>query len=459
MILKGLYHPSRLTKSVSYRFGIRQFKLPDLGEKIKEAVVKKWTVKVGDQIEEFDTVAEVATDKLYTEIPSPYKGRVQKLYYQEEEACNVGDVLLDIDTEEADDDPKGYNSQNWSLNRSTRDMELKNERTVLEHTEILASPAVRLLAKKLNVRMDDVQSNHKSGRILKEDIYAYLYEIENSSSKLKDEVKKVAKDAEDRSVVQKSLPAISPKETETRIPVQRSSQVIQDRQVLKFGLFEQGMVKSMTLATTVPHFNLHDECDITELEAIRKSLKNEGKGYSLFSYIVKAYSLAINTVPKMNASYYPDSSPYEYLLNSLHNISIAIDSPQGLAAPNIKNVNNLSIADINDSIKELQKLTAEGRLSGHHLTGGTIALSNIGTISGSLAAPLNLPNQVCIVALGKLTDKPVYNEATGSFRPRKVLPISFGCDHRVLDGATVARFSLAWKQVLENPGLMLTQLR
>lgn len=302
----------------------------------------------------------------------------------------------------------------------------------------MASPAVRALAKQLGINLDKVTSS-TGDKLTKKDVQSY---VKGSRVDTKEPI---------------NQPKLEPPtSTPNRFDQTASSQNVQT--AVKMSLFEQGMVKSMTAALSVPHFNLHDEYDVTELETLRKSLKAHGSHVTLFALTVKAFSLAIAQVPRINASYDPISSLYECTLNSAHNISIAIDSPQGLAAPNLKNVEQMSAMEVHTAIRELQRLTAEGRLGANQLQGGTVALSNIGTLTGSFAAPLNLPGQVCIVALGRLRITPMYDTA-GQLRPRQVLPVSFGCDHRVLDGATVARFSLAWKRLMENPGLILVALR
>ena len=451
-MLKTIASYSKICKSINRGFVIQQFRLPDLGEKIKEATVKKWVVKEGDLVDEFDTVAEVATDKLFTEIPSPYKGRIQKLLYKEDEACNVGDVLLEIDTEETSERQSEMAVDIEKFDDNVKKTEVESNHST-ERAKVLASPAVRALAKELNIKLEDVKPDRPNEIVTKADVYSY---INNQKGQSRIEQTKLQKEKTKPSK-QKHGHGAQPSKEE--VQTKRSTKIQNEQTPVKMKLFEQGMVKSMTHAATVPHFNLHDEFDLTQLEAFRQSLKAQGYGVTLFSFIVKAFSLAIDSVPRVNASYYPENNEFECHLNSVHNVSIAIDSPQGLAAPNIKNVESLSISEINSHIKELQKITADGKLTSYHLEGGTIALSNIGTITGSFAAPLNLPNQVCIVALGKLNTKPIFSTTTNTFEPKKILPVSFGCDHRVLDGASVARFSLAWKNLLENPGLMLTKLR
>ena len=172
--------------------------------------------------------------------------------------------------------------------------------------------------------------------------------------------------------------------------------------------------------------------------------------------LVKTFSLALKQYPIMNSLYHPEANPYEYSTHSSHNISIAIDSPNGLVVPFIKSVNTLNLGDIQQELERLRTLAKEARLTSKELQGGTICLSNIGTIGGTHACPLILPPQVCIVAIGKLQSVPKYKN--GELVERKILNVSYGCDHRVIDGATAARFSNHWKQLIENPYLSIAEM-
>lgn len=172
--------------------------------------------------------------------------------------------------------------------------------------------------------------------------------------------------------------------------------------------------------------------------------------------LIKTFSLALKQYPKMNALYNPEVNPYEYNIHSSHNISIAIDSPNGLVVPHIKEVNNLNLGDIQLELERLRNLAAAAKLTSKELQGGTVCLSNIGTIGGTHACPLILPPQVCIVAIGKLQSVPKFKN--GELVERKTINVSYGCDHRVVDGATVARFSNHWKQLIENPYLSIAEM-
>jgi 2-oxoisovalerate dehydrogenase E2 component (dihydrolipoyl transacylase) len=162
--------------------------------------------------------------------------------------------------------------------------------------------------------------------------------------------------------------------------------------------------------------------------------------------LIKTFSMALKKYPRINSTYRPENNEFEYTTHYNHNISIAIDSPNGLVVPNIKNTQNLSLLNIQDEIERLRKLSTDAKLTGNELNNGTVCISNIGTIGGIMANPLILAPQVCIVAIGKLQTVAKWRD--GQWVPRNVINVSFGCDHRIIDGATVAKFSNEWKALL-----------
>ena len=164
--------------------------------------------------------------------------------------------------------------------------------------------------------------------------------------------------------------------------------------------------------------------------------------------------------------------PFEYTILEDHNVSVAIDTPNGLMAPNLKAVQTKSIRQIQQDLFVLRDLAEQGRIGQNELFGGTIGLSNIGSIGGTYAGPLNIPGQVCIVAIGRTREVPgfvnpvsVNGKTLYDVEMRKVVSsshqinVSFGCDHRVLDGATVTRFCNRWKEILEQPEKLLVELQ
>ena len=222
----------------------------------------------------------------------------------------------------------------------------------------------------------------------------------------------------------------------------------------------KAMSKSMNEALKIPHFGYYDEIDMTKLVQLRKDLKSttESRGVKLsyMPFIVKAASLALTQYPIINSSIDVNAETLTYKHN--HNIGVAMDTAQGLLVPNIKAVQNLSVFEIAAELTRLHHVGLAGKLTSQDLTGGTFSLSNIGSIGGTYASPVILPPEVAIGALGKLRTLPRYN-AKGEVYPATVMNVSWSADHRLLDGATVARFSNLWKDYLENPASMVLDLK
>ncbi|MGH0184043.1 UNVERIFIED_CONTAM: hypothetical protein FKN15_013481 [Acipenser sinensis] len=250
--------------------------------------------------------------------------------------------------------------------------------------------------------------------------------------------------------------------------------------------FHKAMVKTMSAALKIPHFGYCDEIDLTQLAELREELKSlaESRGVRLsyMPFFIKAASLGLLHYPILNASlddscqnitykaaslgllHYPilnaslDDSCQNITYKASHNIGLAMDTQQGLIVPNVKNVQMLSIFDIAAELNRLQTLGATGQLGTNELTGGTFTISNIGSIGGTYAKPVILPPEVAIGALGKIQALPRFN-AKGEVVKAHIMNVSWSADHRIIDGATMSRFSNLWKSYLENPASMLMDLK
>jgi len=213
------------------------------------------------------------------------------------------------------------------------------------------------------------------------------------------------------------------------------------------------MVESVS---TIPHFTYCEEIDMTDLMALRASLKqqysDQGIKLTMMPFFVKAMSLALNEFPILNSQLNDDASEIHYL--SAHNIGMAVDSKIGLLVPNIKNVGALSIIDIANEVARLTDSARAGRLSMPDLSDGTITISNIGALGGTVATPIINKPEVAIVALGKVQKLPRFDD-NGEVVARSIMQVSWSGDHRVIDGGTIARFCNLWKSYLENPSKML----
>ncbi|KAF1794242.1 Chloramphenicol acetyltransferase-like domain [Phytophthora cactorum] len=239
---------------------------------------------------------------------------------------------------------------------------------------------------------------------------------------------------------------------------------LQQDTVVPLTPIQKMMVKSMNAALKIPHFGYADEIRMDALYELRKELKPlaelRGVKLSFMPFIIKAASLALKHYPMLNATV--NESESELTLVAAHNISVAMDTPTGLIVPNVKNVQAKSIIEIAEDLNRLQQLAVAGKLAPSDLTGGSfsfalIRISNIGSIGGTYMSPVLMVPQVAIGAIGQIQKLPRYDEE-GNVEPVRLMKVSWSGDHRVIDGATMARFSNQWKAYLETPVSMLTEM-
>jgi len=226
------------------------------------------------------------------------------------------------------------------------------------------------------------------------------------------------------------------------------------------------MVQTMNASNAIPQFGYSDEIQMDALIALRNQLKHspppstaygntqskDGLKISYMPFIIKATSLALRQFPQLNA--HVNNSCSHVTHKSCHNIGLAMDTARGLLVPNIKNVQRLSIWQIATELNRLQALGKIGSIGRSDLTAGTFTLSNIGSIGGTYTRPLLVVPEVMIGALGKFQLLPRYN-SSGHVIPLNLMMVSWSADHRVVDGATCARFSNLWKYYIEHPAAML----
>ncbi|XP_038167305.1 lipoamide acyltransferase component of branched-chain alpha-keto acid dehydrogenase complex, mitochondrial [Arvicola amphibius] len=417
-----------------------QFKLSDIGEGIREVTIKEWYVKEGDTVSQFDSICEVQSDKASVTITSRYDGVIKRLYYNLDEIAYVGKPLIDIETEALKDSEEDVVETPAVSHEEHTHQEIKGQKT-------LATPAVRRLAMENNIKLSEVVGSGKDGRILKEDILNFLEKQTGAilPPSPKAEITPPLPQAKDRPF---PTPVSKP-------PVFTGK----DRTEPVTG-FQKAMVKTMSAALKIPHFGYCDEVDLTELVKLREELKPvalaRGIKLSFMPFFLKAASLGLLQFPILNASV--DENCQSITYKASHNIGIAMDTELGLIVPNVKNVQVRSVFEIALELNRLQKLGSSGQLSTTDLTGGTFTLSNIGSIGGTYAKPVILPPEVAIGALGAIKALPRFDQK-GEVYKAQMMNVSWSADHRIIDGATMSRFSNLWKSYLENPAFMLLDLK
>ena len=334
----------------------------------------------------------------------------------------------------------------------------------------LATPAVRHLAKEQDVDITDVTGTGRGGRVLKEDIYKFVYE--------KNAITGDQRDSQDS----------TSQMTRTNSNGQDAEQ---HEERVALTPIQTQMFKSMTRSLSIPHFLYSDEYNLDALTSLRARLNkhhhhhlNDGrpndapavKRLSALPFIIKAVSLALIEFPLLNArldTSSSTSSSLEIILRSQHNIGIAISTPHGLVVPNIKNVASKSILNIAAEVHHLQTLALSNRLSPIHLTGGTFTVSNIGSLGGTYVSPLIVANEVAILGVGKARVVPAFvadddddddNQEQQHNNDEKLVKRTIGCfswcaDHRIIDGAMMAQMAERVRMFVEQPDLMLVGMK
>ncbi|XP_027014941.2 lipoamide acyltransferase component of branched-chain alpha-keto acid dehydrogenase complex, mitochondrial isoform X2 [Tachysurus fulvidraco] len=416
-----------------------------------EVTVKEWYVKEGDRVSQFDSICEVQSDKASVTITSRYDGVIRKLYYDVDSIALVGKPLIDIETNGGHAvAPEEDVMETPALSQEEHThQEIKGHKTQ-------ATPAVRRIAMENNIKLSEVVGTGKDGRILKEDILNFI-------SKQTGAILPPSPFQEIQPPPPTPPPSAKLKEKK---PLSIPTPVIprpvftgKDRTEPLKG-FHKAMVKTMTAALKIPHFGYKDEVDISRLVRLRSELKDvvepRGVKLSYMPFFIKAASLALHHFPILNASV--DEACQNITYKAAHNIGLAMDTPQGLLVPNIKNVQMLSLFEIATELNRLQALGVTGQLGTTDLTGGTFTLSNIGSIGGTYAKPVILPPEVAIGALGKIQILPRFNSKDEVVKAH-IMYVSWSADHRIIDGATMCRFSNLWRSYLENPASMVLDLK
>ena len=296
---------------------------------------------------------------------------------------------------------------------------------------------MRGLLKEFQVNIEHVTGSGKDGRVLKEDVHKFV------------SARDTVPQSTDQGPAQPTAHIDYGPQRETPI----SLTPIQSQ-----------MFKTMTRSLSIPHFVYADEINLTPLSILRQSLNINPTSLQKLSYlpfIIKAMSIALKDFPLLNARVQTSTDTSvapKLIMREKHNIGVAMDTPQGLLVPNIKNVAALSILDIASQLTHLQSQAMASKLSATDLTGGTITVSNIGSIGGTYVSPVLVQSEVAILGVGKARIVPAFDES-GEVVKRTVGNFSWSADHRVIDGATMARMGERIRALLEDPGLMLANLR
>ncbi|XEO93154.1 dihydrolipoyllysine-residue acetyltransferase [Latilactobacillus sakei] len=430
--------------------GVYQFKLPDIGEGIAEGEIQKWAVAEGDTIAEDDTLLEVQNDKSVEEIPSPVSGKIVKILVGEGEVATVGQVLVEIDAPghntatasapvAAESAPQTSTATNNSSDTSVVAISDPNRK-------VLAMPSVRQFARENNVDISQVPATGKHGRTTKEDIQNFM---QNGTAPV----------ASTTTTDTKSVPVTTatPEPAVAVKPYESATPELETRE--KMSPTRKAIAKAMvTSKHTAPHVTLFDEVEVSKLMTHRKKFKDVAAKKDIkltfLPYIVKALVTVLRDFPTLNASI--DDTTSEIVYKHYINVGIATDTDHGLYVPNIKDADSKSIFAIAKEIGENTQKALDNKLKPAEMSGGSMTISNIGSIGGGWFTPVVNYPEVAILGVGRIGTEPIVNE-DGELAVGKVLKLSLSFDHRLIDGGTAQRAMNELKELLADPELLLME--
>ena len=405
----------------------KNIKVPNIGE-FKNVEIIEVLINKGQKIKKNDPLITIESDKSSVEIPSPDDGTVLSLSVKIGDKVSEGDEIIEIETNEVlekIEPPKTKETNEVKKIEIKKNVEPKNLITTSFSSRTTASPKARKFARELGVDINEVSGSEREGRVIESDIK--LFVASNS----------------DKNVIHqnKNIPKI-----EQEYPHSEFGEIeIKDIPRVK-KLSSKYLMNSWS---KIPHVTNHDEADITELEEFRTSLTDiytgEKKKITPLAFIVKALTASLKKFPNFNTSIDQIESG-KMTIKKYYHVGIAVDTPNGLMVPKLRNANNKNISLISKELKKISQECRDLKIDKKELFGGSMTITSLGGIGGSFFTPIiNFP-EVAILGVGKSEKKQVFCD--GKFVTRTMLPLSLSYDHRIIDGAEAARFNNDLKENL-----------
>ena len=408
-----------------------EIKVPNIGD-FKDVEIIEVLVSEGQILQKNDPVITIESDKSSVEIPSNFEGKIKSLKIKVGDKVSEGDLILIIEnksqTEKSEEEKPNIEKEFKKI--KVIKPEIKQPSSVKQaqsssHEVPSASPKARKFARELGVDITQVEGSEKDGRVIENDIKKFVLSKPKNIKETKDDKRNKIKNEFEHSdfgeIEIKDIPRVKK-------------------------LSSTYLTNSWT---TIPHVTNHDEADITEMENFRSSLTNMYTGEKIkitpLAFIIKALVASLKKFPSFNSSI-DQIETGKMTLKKYFHIGIAVDTPNGLMVPKIRNVNNKKISLLSKELKEVSELCRNLKIDKKELFGGSMTITSLGGIGGSFFTPIiNFP-EVAILGVGKSQKKQIF--INGKFKTRTMLPISLSYDHRIIDGAEAARFNNDLKENL-----------
>lgn len=431
---------------------LKKVLIPDIGD-FKEVPVIEVLVKTGDRVKAEDSLITLESDKATIEIPAPYPGLVKEILVKAGDKVSQGSTVLTLEV--SDDNRAETHSEvaeTASVQKEIAPQPQHDAKPVVNQppqnlpqivstvsnapSKAHASPSIRRFARELGVNLDLITGSGPKHRILKEDVQAYV-KAELSKSR-----------GAGTGAALNLLPW--PQVNFAKFGPVELKPLTRIKQISGANLHRNWVM--------IPHVTQFDEADITDLEALRKESNDSGKEnrvkLTLLAFLMKALIAPLKKFPEFNASLDNDSNGEANLIvKHYYHLGFAVDTANGLVVPVIKDVDQKGIIVIAEELARLSALARDGKLKPTDMQGASFTISSLGGIGGTAFTPIINAPEVAILGISKASIKPVYRDH--QFVPRLMLPLSLSYDHRVIDGATAARFTTLLSEVLTDMRLAL----
>jgi len=419
--------------------------MPKLGESIIEATIVRWHKKEGDQVVEDESIADLATDKVDSEIPSPVEGILTKLYFKEGDIVPVGKVIAIINTGGEDTSAQVVNQADTTLSLPETQPEVQQANTLVQsakdqnESDRFYSPLVRSIARQENIalsELDGVAGSGKDNRLTKQDLLDYIQKRGSQPSAASSPVTERAK-------IQ--VPAVTTSTGDIVIEMDRMRRLIADHMV---------MSKQVS-----PHVTSFIEVDVTNIVRWREKIKDsfakrEGQKITYTPLFVEAAAKALREFPNVNASI----DGYKVIQRKAINVGMAAALPDGnLIVPVIKNADQKNLLGLVKDVNDLADRARKNKLNPDDIVGGTFTITNFGSFDSLTGVPVINQPQVAILGIGTIKKRPwVLETADGDvIAIRHICMLSLSYDHRLVDGALAGQFIKRIQQFLEGFDLNL----
>ena len=406
-----------------------EIKVPNIGD-FKDVEVIEVLVVEGQSIKKNDPLITIESDKSSVEIPSNLEGKIKNLKIKIGDKVSEGDLILII--ESTSEVKKEEIIEKSEIEKEFKKIEVtkpENQQKISYKNNISdiasASPKARKFARELGVNINQVAGSQRDGRVVEDDIKKFVSfnsknDVVEKDSK-PDKIKNEFEHSDFGAIEIKDIPRVKK-------------------------LSSKYLTNSWT---TIPHVTNHDEADITEMESFRSSLTDIYTGEKIkitpLAFIIKALVASLKKFPSFNSSI-DEIETGKMTLKKYYHIGIAVDTPNGLMVPKIRNANNKKISLISKELKEVSELCRNLKIDKKELFGGSMTITSLGGIGGSFFTPIINYPEVAILGVGRSEKKQIF--LNGKFQTRTMLPISLSYDHRIIDGAEAARFNNDLKENL-----------